>query len=108
MSEYQISIGQVKREISQILNRVAFGGERIMLTSRGKPKAVIVSLKDYARIQQAEIQTQVDQWERWLAANRLLTAKILAERGGEPVDVDVILESNRADIEERHDYLFDN
>ena len=65
-------------------------------------------MKDYARIQQAETQTQVDQWERWLAANRLLTAKILAERGGEPVDVDVILESNRADIEERHDYLFDN
>jgi len=108
MSEYQIGIGQVKREISQILNRVAFGGERIMLTSRGKPKAVIVSLKDYARIQQVETQTELDQWERWLAANRLLTAKILAERSGEPVDVDTILESNRADIEERHDYLFDN
>lgn len=108
MSEYQVGIGQVKREISQILNRVAFGGERIMLTSRGKPKAVIVSLKDYARIQQVETQTELDQWERWLAANRLLTAKILAERGGEPVDVDAILESNRADIEERHDYLFDN
>ena len=108
MSEYQIGIGQVKREISQILNRVAFGGERIMLTSRGKPKAVIVSLKDYARIQQVETQTELDQWERWLAANRLLTAKILAERSGEPMDVDTILESNRADIEERHDYLFDN
>ncbi len=108
MGEYQIGIGQVKREISQILNRVAFGGERIMLTSRGKPKAVIVSLKDYARIQQVETQTELDQWERWLAANRLLSAKILAERDGEPVDVDAILESNRADIEERHDYLFDN
>ncbi len=108
MSEYQIGIGQVKREISQILNRVAFGGERIMLTSRGKPKAVIVSLKDYARIQQVETQTELDQWERWLAANRLLTAKILAERGGESVDVDAILESNRIDTEERHDYLFDN
>ena len=108
MNEYQVGIGQVKREISQILNRVAFGGERILLTSRGKPKAVIVSLKDYARIQQVETQTELDQWERWLAANRLLTAKILAERGSEPVDVDAILESNRADIEERHDYLFDN
>jgi len=108
MHEYQVGIGQVKREISQILNRVAFGGERIMLTSRGKPKAVIVSLEDYARIQQAETETQLDQWEKWLTANRLLTAKILAERGGETVDVDTILESNRADIEERHDYLFDN
>ena len=108
MSEYQVGIGQVKREISQLLNRVAFGGERIMLTSRGKPKAVIVSLKDYARIQQAETQTQADQWERWLAANRLLTAQILAEREGKMVDVDTLLESNRADSEERHDYLFGN
>ncbi|MCP4416050.1 MAG: type II toxin-antitoxin system Phd/YefM family antitoxin [Chloroflexi bacterium] len=108
MSEFQISIGQVKREISQLLNRVAFGHERIVLTSRGKPKAVIVSLEDYARIQQAETQTQLSQWESWLAKNEALTAKILTERKGQPLDVDMILADSRADIEERHDYLFDN
>jgi prevent-host-death family protein len=46
----QISIGQVKRDISELVNRVAFGGERIVLTSRGKPKAVLVSLSDYEQI----------------------------------------------------------
>ncbi|MBK6325563.1 MAG: type II toxin-antitoxin system Phd/YefM family antitoxin [Chloroflexi bacterium] len=46
MSEAQISIGQVKRDF-ELVNRVAFGGERIVLTSRGKPKAVLVSLEDY-------------------------------------------------------------
>jgi prevent-host-death family protein len=108
MSEVQVSIGQVKREISQLLNRVAFGGDRIMLTSRGKPKAVIVSLEDYERIQQVETQTQLNQWENWLAANETLTAKIIAERGGDLLDVDAILADNRTDLEGRHDDLFDN
>lgn len=108
MSEFQVSIGRVKREISELLNRVAFGGERIVLTSRGKPKAVIVSLEDYERIQQEEAKTQLSQWETWLAANKLLRAKILAEREGEPLDIDAVWAEARADLEERHDYLFDN
>lgn len=46
----QISIGQVKRDISELVNRVAYGGERIVLTSRGKPKAVLVSVSDYEQM----------------------------------------------------------
>ena len=46
----QVSIGQVKRDISELVNRVAYGGERIVLTSRGKPKAVLVSMADYERL----------------------------------------------------------
>ena len=41
-----VSIGEVKRDISELVNRVAFGGERIVLTSRGKPKAVLVNVED--------------------------------------------------------------
>jgi prevent-host-death family protein len=108
MSDFEVSIGRVKRDISELLNRVAFGGERIVLTSRGKPKAVIVSLEDYESIQQLDTQTQLTQWESWLADNKMLTARILAERGGEPLDVDAIWAETRADLEGRHDYLFDN
>ena len=46
----QISIGQVKRDLSELINKVAYGGERIVLTSRGKPKAVIVSVADYEQM----------------------------------------------------------
>lgn len=108
MSDFEVSIGRVKRDISELLNRVAFGGERIVLTSRGKPKVVIVSLEDYESIQQLDTQTQLTQWESWLADNKMLTARILAERGGEPLDVDAIWAETRADLEGRHDYLFDN
>ncbi|HFC12802.1 MAG TPA: type II toxin-antitoxin system Phd/YefM family antitoxin [Anaerolineae bacterium] len=108
MNEFQVSIGDVKRDISQLLNRVAYGHERIVLTSRGKPKAVIVSLADYTHIQQTENLAQVAQWEQWVAANRALTTQILAERDGQPVDVDTILQESRADREERHAYLLDH
>ena len=47
----QVSIGQVKRDISTLVNRVAYGGERIVLTSRGKPKAALVSMEDYQKLQ---------------------------------------------------------
>lgn len=108
MSESQVSIERMKHEISELLNRVAYGGERIVLTSRGKPKAVIVSVDDYEQIRRAGTQIQLNRWGNWLAANEALTAKILAERGGEPLDVDAILIETRSDLDERHDYFFEN
>lgn len=108
MSELQVSIGRVKREISELLNRVAYGGARIVLTSRGKPKAVIVSLEDYEQIQQAEASSELDQWEKWLAANKALTSRILEEWDGEPLDVEAIWAESRSDLEGRHDHLFDD
>jgi len=46
----RVSIGQVKCDKSELINRVANGGERIVLTSRGKPKAVLVSVSDYEQL----------------------------------------------------------
>jgi prevent-host-death family protein len=43
----QVSIGQVKHDLSELINKVAYGGERIVLTSLGKPKADLVSVSDY-------------------------------------------------------------
>lgn len=108
MIESQVSIGQVKREISELVNRVAFGGERIVLTSRGKPKAVIVSLDDYERIQETEKEKRIEHWEAWLAKSNALAEKILKERGGEYIDVERVWEEFRAELEERHDYLLDD
>ena len=46
MAPIHVSIGRVKRDISDLVNRVAYGGERIVLTSRGRPEAAIVSIED--------------------------------------------------------------
>jgi hypothetical protein len=33
MNDTRVSFGQIKRDISDIVNRVTYGGERIILTS---------------------------------------------------------------------------
>lgn len=48
--ESYVSIGQVKRDISELVNRVAYGGGRIVLTSRGRPKAALVGTEDYEQL----------------------------------------------------------
>lgn len=45
-----VSIAQAKRELSKLVNRAAFGHEIIVLTSRGKPKAVLLGLEDFERL----------------------------------------------------------
>jgi prevent-host-death family protein len=55
-----VSISAVKRVISDLVNRVTYGGERIILTSRGHPKAALVSIADLERLQAHET-TQAEQ-----------------------------------------------
>lgn len=63
MPAEKVSIGQVKRDISDLVNRVAYGGERIILTSRGKPKAALVSIDDFERLDEIETQPTKPLWE---------------------------------------------
>jgi prevent-host-death family protein len=98
-TETYVSIGQVKRDISELVNRVAYGREQIILTSRGKPKAVLISVEDFERLRQKP--RQDDQWTAWLARSDALAADILKRRGGQPLDLDAILAADRADLEAR-------
>lgn len=101
MTETFVGIGTVKRDISELVNRVAYGGERILLTSRGKPKAALVSLEDYRRLEEITAAAGAAQWETWLAANHKLAQEILTRRGGEPLDVDALWNAEREDLEMR-------
>jgi PHD/YefM family antitoxin component YafN of YafNO toxin-antitoxin module len=73
----------------------------VVLTSRGKPRAILVSIEDYQHLEQEKAAARVAQWEAWLAQSDALAAEILARRGGEPIDVEALLEAVRADREER-------
>lgn len=94
----QVSIGQIKRDISELVNRVTYGGERIVLTSRGKPKAALVSMMDYERLLKSD--DRPADIQKWLAETRALSGRI-EKRRGKPVDVDAILEISRDDLETR-------
>jgi prevent-host-death family protein len=101
MSEIRVSIGQVKRDISDLVNRVAYRGDRVVLTSRGKPKAVLVSVEEYERLKDTEPSAETARWAAWLAESSQLGEEILARRDGQPLDVDALLHAARADLEER-------
>ena len=48
-----IGIAHAKARLSELVNRVAFGNEYIILESRGKPKAALVSLENLKQVQSA-------------------------------------------------------
>ena len=48
------SIVDIRNNLADTLNRVAYTGERIVLERRGKPVAAIVSIEDLARLEQLE------------------------------------------------------
>ena len=108
MTTNQVSIGQVKRDISELVNRVAFGGERIILTSRGKPKAVLVSVQDFETLEQLTTEVRQTRWAAWQQASETLADQILARRQGEPIDVDQLWQATRAELEERDEYIVGN
>ncbi len=42
MTRKTISVAEAKKHLSELLGRVAFGGEQIVITKRGKPMAKLV------------------------------------------------------------------
>ena len=105
MIETRVAIGQVKRDISELVNRVAYGGERIVLTSRGKPKAALVGMADYERLRREQANERLAHWQAWVAESDKLTAEILARREGQPLDVDALWQAARADLEARDEHI---
>jgi prevent-host-death family protein len=46
-----VSIGEAKARLSSLVNAVAFGGERVVIQSRGRPKAALVGVEDLRRVE---------------------------------------------------------
>jgi prevent-host-death family protein len=51
--ETTISIRELHRRVSEFVNRVRYGGERFVITSRDRPVAVLISVEEYRRLKQA-------------------------------------------------------
>jgi prevent-host-death family protein len=46
MTTMKINIREAREKFSEIINRVSYKGERVVLMSRNKPKALIVGLEE--------------------------------------------------------------
>ncbi|MEU3029734.1 type II toxin-antitoxin system Phd/YefM family antitoxin [Streptomyces incarnatus] len=47
---YEIPVTQARAELADLINRVVYGGERVVVTRHGKPLAALVSAADLARL----------------------------------------------------------
>ncbi|MGP3998936.1 type II toxin-antitoxin system Phd/YefM family antitoxin [Streptomyces sp. 8N706] len=51
---YEIPVTQARAELADLINRVVYGGERVVVTRHGKPLVALVSAADLQQLEQAE------------------------------------------------------
>jgi prevent-host-death family protein len=65
----RVSIAEAKGNFSEYISRVAFAGEKLIITKRGKPVAGLVSLEDIKRLKQksesAGLSQAIGKWENF-------------------------------------------
>ena len=49
-----VSVSELKNGLSEFLNRAAYGRERIIVASRGKPKAALIGIDDLHLLEELE------------------------------------------------------
>ena len=49
-----LSIAEARNNLADTINRVSYGGERVVFARRGKPVAALVSAEDLALLQRIE------------------------------------------------------
>ena len=82
-----VNVVAARKNFSELVARVAFGGARVIVERRGKPMAALISMHDLQRLEELEGQLGSAR-ERGLAAierARALREAILADRRGEPL-----------------------
>jgi prevent-host-death family protein len=66
----RLAASRAREDFSDTLNRVAYGGERIVLRRRGRDLAAIVPMEDLALIEKVEDATDVREARKALARMR--------------------------------------
>ncbi len=74
----QTSIKDARDKLSVFVNMVAHGDERVVLTSRGRPMAALIGLKDLAALEDLTVNSTMD--NSALAEADSLKARILRRR----------------------------
>ena len=102
----RVSVAEARRNLADLVAKVGFAGERVVVERHGKPLMAIISYADLLRLEALEqSEERREGWRLALDEARAASAQILAERKGDylPSSGDIIHESR----EERTDELTD-
>jgi prevent-host-death family protein len=61
-----VNIGEVRERLADLINRVAYSKDRIVLKRRGKDIAVIVSMEDLALLEELEDRLDAEEAQKAL------------------------------------------
>jgi len=62
-----VTMAEARDDLAELVNRATYGGERVILTRRGKPLAAIISAEDLAFFEELEDANDVRAAEAALA-----------------------------------------
>jgi prevent-host-death family protein len=75
-----ISVSKMKDALSEVLNRAAYGHERVVIASRGKPKAAVISIEDLELLEELEDALAAHQAiEEYEQGNTISLEQLIAE-----------------------------
>jgi prevent-host-death family protein len=62
-----VSLKNVRDQLSDLVSRVSYGDQKVVITRFGKPVAAIVTYQDYERIMNPYKRFSKDEWEEGFA-----------------------------------------
>jgi prevent-host-death family protein len=108
MDETQVSMTALRQNLGDLVNRAAYGGERIVLVSHGEPRAAIIGIADLRRLEQAagtRVSEQRDQFGLALEAADQVRERIRRWQEAQGIEPGNSVEDLRHLREERDDDL---
>ncbi len=86
MGTFTISTLDLRGRIGDVINRVTYRGERVILEKRGKPVAAIISVEDLRYLERIEAEAARDPRQRVLEDDDAL-ARLYAESAAEDLEL---------------------
>ncbi|KJK37971.1 prevent-host-death protein [Streptomyces variegatus] len=89
---YEIPVTQARAELADLINRVVYAGERVVVTRHGKPLVALVSADDLRRLEEIQEFTETAEEQVITAVS---TVREAASSPGEPQRFGIAAEHRR-------------
>ncbi|MER5832230.1 type II toxin-antitoxin system Phd/YefM family antitoxin [Streptomyces sp. NPDC002130] len=90
---YEIPVTQARAELADLINRVVYAGERVVVTRHGKPLVALVSADDLRRLEEDQALAESPEEQ---VVSAVSTVRQVASAPGEPQRFGIAAEHRRA------------
>jgi prevent-host-death family protein len=109
VSDIRVSMTDLRQKLGDLVNRAAYGGDRIVLVSRGQPRAAIIGIDELRRLDQlsSRLATYDNRFDQALASADLLRERVRRWQEAHNIEPEDAVEDLRRIRERRDDELAD-